>query len=317
MGVLNYYVFKASGGPDYVHGDEGSDTMSYELSDLGVNVSLADDNNPGIADDAPADTDLGTAIHYIVDGTLRLITDETLTEDNIEDNTNGAVGDRLGGIENLTGSAQADTLAGDALPNVLKGGGGNDMLTGGDDTQPTDADADRVGDTLEGGAGDDTLNGGGGFDMLNGGAGDDTLNGGGDNDTINGGAGDDDLSGDGGLDTFVFSPDDGAGSDIILDWSASDADRIDLSAYNLTEAQVIAAISQRGEQVIINLEAHGGGRITIDDLADLDVLADDEDDPDTTGPGNDESADDVIENLNIVRDTNDDGVADAGVFIIG
>ena len=32
--------------------------------------------------------------------------------------------------------------------------------------------------------------------------------------------------------------------------------------------------------------------------------------------GVDEATDDVIENLNIVRDTNDDGVADAGVFII-
>ena len=34
------------------------------------------------------------------------------TEDQIEDNTNGAAGDRLGGIENLTGSAQGDVLTG-------------------------------------------------------------------------------------------------------------------------------------------------------------------------------------------------------------
>ena len=68
----------------------------------------------------------------------------------------------------------------------------------------------------------------------------------------------------------MFSPDDGAGSDIIQDWETGD--RIDLSAYNLTAAQIAATISVRGEQVIINLEAHDGGRITIDDLASVDTL---------------------------------------------
>ena len=38
-------IFKASEGPDYVHGDLGSDTMSYELSDLGVIVSLTENND--------------------------------------------------------------------------------------------------------------------------------------------------------------------------------------------------------------------------------------------------------------------------------
>ena len=44
--------------------------------------------------------------------------------------TNGAFGDRLGGIQNLTGSNHKDTLTGDGNPNVLKGGGGNDTLAG-------------------------------------------------------------------------------------------------------------------------------------------------------------------------------------------
>ena len=300
-------IFKASEGPDYVHGDTGSDTMSYELSDMGVNVSLDDDNNDTFDGTAgPAVTHLGTAIHYIVDGTPRLLTDGTLTEDNIEDNTNGAAGDRLGGIENLTGSAQADTLAGDALDNVLKGGGGDDTLTG------------AVGDDmLHGGAGGDTLNGDAGDDMLSGGAGDDTINGGANDDTINGGAGDDDLSGGGGSNTFVFNPDDGAGSDIILDWEDGTNNRIDLSAYNLTEAQVIASITLRGEQVIINLEAHGGGRITIDDLNNLNALDSTiVNDPDTDA---DETDDNVIQMLSVLSDSNNDGEitsTDVGVFII-
>ena len=64
-----------------------------------------------------------------------------------------AAGDTLRNIENLTGSAHADTLTGNAGANVLKGGGGNDTLAGGGGN-----------DTLDGGAGRDTLRGGGGTD---------------------------------------------------------------------------------------------------------------------------------------------------------
>lgn len=58
-------------------------------------------------------------------------------------------------IENLTGSAYADSLYGNEAANSIDGGAGND--------------------TIEGGAGDDTLVGGGGNDSLTGGAGNDTF----------------------------------------------------------------------------------------------------------------------------------------------
>ncbi|MGK9230248.1 hypothetical protein KXS07_01035 [Inquilinus limosus] len=61
-------------------------------------------------------------------------------------NTGDAAGDTYSGIENLTGSAFADTLTGNAGSNYLVGWGG-----------------------------DDTLNGGGGADVLHGGAGADTF----------------------------------------------------------------------------------------------------------------------------------------------
>jgi serralysin len=61
-------------------------------------------------------------------------------------------------IENLVGSAFADTLRGNSEANGLNGGAG--------------------GDRLEGGAGADRLNGGGNNDRLHGGAGNDTLTGG-------------------------------------------------------------------------------------------------------------------------------------------
>ena len=71
-----------------------------------------------------------------------------------------AEGDALEGIENVTGSAEADTLTGDAAANLLSGGLGNDSLSGGDEA-----------DTLLGGDGNDLLAGGEGADSLVGGDG--------------------------------------------------------------------------------------------------------------------------------------------------
>ena len=56
-----------------------------------------------------------------------------------------AEGDWLSGIENVTGSAFADTLTGDALNNVLSGSDGDDVLQGGGGA-----------DSLDGGVGVDT-----------------------------------------------------------------------------------------------------------------------------------------------------------------
>ena len=171
------------------------------------------------------------------------------------------------------------------------GMGGDDTLVGGDGD-----------DTLMGGDGDDTLSAVSGENMLMGGAGDDTITGGIGSDMINGGAGDDDLNGGVGDDTFVFSPEDGAGdSDAILDYT--DGDMIDLSAFDLTAEQLIGAITLRGDAyVVINLTEFGGGRITIDDISDLDTL-----DTDSTG---DLGANDMID----FAET--DGVVDTGVFIL-
>ena len=66
-----------------------------------------------------------------------------------------AAGDTLTNIENLRGSAYADTLTGNGIANVLDGGAGADTLTGGGGA-----------DTLTGGAGKDTLTGGAGADTF-------------------------------------------------------------------------------------------------------------------------------------------------------
>jgi serralysin len=65
-------------------------------------------------------------------------------------------------IENAIGTAQNDTLRGNAIDNVLSGLGGDDTLIGGAGS-----------DALDGGSGDDMLDGGTGGDALVGGAGND------------------------------------------------------------------------------------------------------------------------------------------------
>ena len=74
-----------------------------------------------------------------------------------------SIPDVILGVEDVFGSAYADTLVGDAAANSLAGGAGNDTLRGG------------VGDDrLWGEAGNDVLDGGTGADRLTGGFGDDT-----------------------------------------------------------------------------------------------------------------------------------------------
>ena len=137
-----------------------------------------------------------------------------------------AQGDTIDSIENLTGSAHADTLIGDAGNNVLEGGDGADTLDGGDgiDTASYAGSASRVdvrlsgtvvnygdatGDTLTnienliGSAHNDilvgngqanTLTGNGGNDLLWASSGDDLLTGGPGADRLVGGAGNDTAS---------------------------------------------------------------------------------------------------------------------------
>ncbi|NUA97985.1 calcium-binding protein, partial [Azospirillum melinis] len=93
------------GGADTLIGGDGIDTAEYLASAAAVSVSLASGTGSG----------------------------------------GDAQGDRLSGIENLTGSAFGDRLTGDGGANILDGAGGNDTLVGG-----------AGADTLIGGAGSDT-----------------------------------------------------------------------------------------------------------------------------------------------------------------
>jgi Ca2+-binding RTX toxin-like protein len=114
-------------GGDALHGGAGIDTTIYAGSTTGVTINLATGAASG----------------------------------------GSATGDTFTGLENLVGSAHADTLTGNAGNNALTGGAGNDTLAGGGGN-----------DTLAGGDGGDTVDGGAGNDSLIGGAGEDALHGG-------------------------------------------------------------------------------------------------------------------------------------------
>ena len=344
-------TFVASEGVDIIHGDGGSDTVSYEASKHGVTVLLpvADDTGgtaqwtaeaagppvvPAMfnaAEDAEVMNWRGTSTSPTLntntlrapDGTVPGATGTYLVQADDDNATTKsyAEGDILASIENITGSRQNDMITGDAVPNVLKGGAGNDTLNGG-----------AQNDKLYGEAGNDTLGARDGVteagnDMLNGGAGNDTLNGGTGADTLVGGAGNDDLTGGEGTDTFVFAP--GNGDDVITALTTAPTDsasfisgqgRINLSAFNLTAAELTELISTRAGNTVINLGDYGGGTITIQDIADLDVF-----DTDTAGGTGNNGNDGKILSLSVRNDINGDGdvldtvngVAESdGIFIL-
>ena len=287
-------TFIASEGVDIIHGDGGSDTVSYEASKHGVTVTLTDGQftagdstaTPPTMDtftEAP-DTGTGSVAEWRAGGNTR----PTAQTGDLTDTTDKsyAKGDILASIENVTGSRQDDVIVGqDNVPNVIKGGAGPDRISGGSGN-----------DKLHGGDGDDVigarpaedLNDDGdqtgrgeiagaddGNDRMYGDAGNDAIYGGGGNDTINGGAGDDDLNGGNGVDTFVFGP--GNGSDVIIGIElaptaadattnrAGDGDYIDLTAFGIRPGDVMGLLSERAGNVVVNLEDYGGGRITIQD----------------------------------------------------
>ena len=283
-------------GADKLTGGSGNDTASYAGSRAGVTVRLHDPAPRG--GDAQGDSFEETVSFTYTDKGSRVTKD-------------------LPDIENLTGSDHDDVLAGDARPNRLSGGSGNDIIYGGPggDHKNSDTISGGIGhDKLYGGRGDDKLYGGSGNDELRGGPDDDTLSGGsgtdklygGDGDDIlDGGSGDDVLEGGDGRDIFRFSQDDGDDNIKGFDTSRRDGDRIDLTDFEEIDSMDDLDIKQRGSDTRIDLDEYDGGEIWLldfdkDDLDDVDFIfykdrGDDRDDgrDDDRDDGRDDDDDDT------------------------
>jgi Ca2+-binding RTX toxin-like protein len=218
-GAAGNDILEGGAGADVLDGRDGIDTVSYAGSAAGVTVDLAAGTGSG----------------------------------------GDAVGDTYAAVENLTGSAFADTLHGSAGANALAGGDGTDVLIGGAGADSLDGGAgidtaryntsgaavtvdlaagtgiggDAQGDTLAnienlgGSAFNDTLSGNAGANLIGGGGGDDTLAGAAGNDTLLGGNGTDGLDGGDGWDTLEGEAGDdrltgGAGGDILRGGAGAD-----------------------------------------------------------------------------------------------
>ena len=255
-------VFEGYFGADAIDGGAGSDTAAYFNSDAGVQVDLTAHTAMG----GHAQGDTLTAIENLMGSAFNdTLTGDAganaLTGNNGDDVLAGGAGgdtidggdgidtatyanaiagviadltfgtnsdgDALQNIENLVGSAFADTLRGDAGANVIDGGAGDDLINayggadtinGGDGVDMVYYDLSAVGVNINlaagsasgGNADGDTLTGienlkGSSFaDQLTGDTGANVLNGGDGNDMLYGGAGADVLDGGAGIDAAGY-----------------------------------------------------------------------------------------------------------------
>lgn len=154
-----------------------------------------------------------------------------------DDTINGLGGNDViagaGGNDTIDGGGQSDRLFGDQGDDILIGGNGWDWLEGRADNDHLDGGFGY--DRLRGGNGDDTLVGGFGFDILEGGSGDDVMQGDNGEDRLIGGAGRDVMTGGLHADRFVFQAVGDSGlwgaADLITDFTQGE-DIIDLSAID-------------------------------------------------------------------------------------
>lgn len=249
------------GGNDQLDGGEGGDTMS---GGSGNDTYSVENTGDAVIENANDGTDM----------VRTNLATYTLTA-NVEVLVMTGSGNNTG-----IGNDGNNTIVGNAGNNTLMGGLGNDNLQGGDGNDWLDGGAG--GDKLYGGAGDDTYVYGVGDTIIeNENAGIDTvlssvtsmtlgytlenitLIDGGVNATgnaldniITGNSANNRLAGGLGADTFRFLT--GSGVDTILDFQATQNDRIDLHAYN---AQGTAVITQVGADTKIDLG--GGNLITV------------------------------------------------------
>jgi Ca2+-binding RTX toxin-like protein len=231
------------GGKDTLDGGAGSDTADYGDKTGAVSVALA----------------ASEAARVRIDG----VAEDTVR--NIENVSGGAGNDTLAGdgLDNvLDGGAGDDTLKGGGSKDTLEGGAGSDTADYGDETRAVEvtlaratAASVKIGGTVEdtlrnieilrGGSGNDVLGGDSLDNHLAGGAGDDVLTGGGGSDQLDGGLGRDSMTGGDGVDRFAFAAGESPTTryDTITDF-ASGVDKIDLPTVAGTlAASGFAAVS--------------------------------------------------------------------------
>jgi Ca2+-binding RTX toxin-like protein len=174
----------------------------------------------------------------------------------------GAAAKTCGGKKvTIMGTPGPDHIVGKKASDVIYGGGGDDVISGGPNGN----------DTICGGPGDDVIKGGRGYDSLYGEGGDDDLDGETGSDMLDGGSGEDELSGEKGGDTEHG----GAGDDKLM--GAKGPDKLEGGSGNDWID---------GEQGSDDVEGGSGEDELLGDKGNDDILGGSGDDRIEGGPGN-------------------------------
>ena len=271
---------------DFAHGEDrinltefsgisGFDDLTVTVGDGGVTIDLSAHGGGAIMLEGLGIADLDAGDFLFADGwEYGADTAETYRGADDVDTIDVLGGnDRIfgyGGDDQLRGGAGLDALFGGEGDDTIYGGDGRDIIFGDEDDDTIHGDAGN--DSISGGdgdAGDDTVHGDEGNDTLYGGEDNDRLYGGEGSDELIGGSGDDTLTGGAGADTFVFTA--GHGNDMIRDFTDGE-DTIDLTAITDIIGFEDLTITADGNNAVIDLSAHGGGTIRLEnvDVSDLD-----------------------------------------------
>jgi Ca2+-binding RTX toxin-like protein len=216
-GFLGNDLLIGRAGNDVLNGGVGADTIQ---GGGGNDTIFAEDWSSIDSDHVDGGTGVDTIDYATTTGPLTVNLALTTAQ-----NTGSGGIDTIINVENVSGSLYDDVLTGNGVANTLFGWTGND--------------------TLSGAAGNDLLDGFAGADHLFGGAGNDVLMGG-----VTGLATEvDQLTGGTGADVFVFTDatfSTATGTDQILDFTASQGDKIDLRGLALLAANFIGTADFTG-----------------------------------------------------------------------
>ncbi|MGJ8625261.1 MAG: calcium-binding protein, partial [Yoonia sp.] len=169
------------------------------------------------------------------------------------------------GNDKIGGGTFDDVIYGDHGKDKANGGSGDDVIYGGASNDLLNGNSGD--DELFGGTGNDKLTGGTGDDILDGGSQGDRLFGGDGEDILHGSIGDDELTGGADADSFVFAGT--VNDDIITDFEVG-VDQIDMTDYGpFSNVDVVALLSQSGDDVVLDLGHHGTVTMQDIDLGDL------------------------------------------------
>lgn len=261
----------AANSADFAAGTLPSGTVVFASGETTKTVTLLIQGDTASESDETFTVSLSSPTDNLVIGTDRAI--GTIVNDDLTQIYLSEGRDRYNGSNDadwIFGQGNNDRINGRGGDDILNGGSGNDTLDGGSglDTASYDGASDGISVTLAstrrqdtGAAGRDQLRN---IENLSGSAFADELSGNGLANILEGAAGDDLLFGGSSADTFVFKT--GDGDDTIGDFSTSEGDLIDVTAYGFSALTDFDDFRFDGSDTIVQLDVNNSITVSGADL---------------------------------------------------